>query len=102
MVKPYPHRAQLDCGISGAAFNTCIDDYNAAALAMLGGTHSAALPLPCESLKPAPFSAVSPGAKPDVEVCDLNAAVTSVCGKSYGKGQCNLQRYENVHFTVRC
>ena len=44
MVKPYPHRAQLDCGISGAAFNTCIDDYNAAALAMLG-----ALPFGCAS-----------------------------------------------------
>ena len=32
-------------------------------------------------------------------VCDLNAAVTAVCGKGYGKGECNLQRYENVHFT---
>ena len=70
-----PHSTTAtDCGITGAVFNTCIDDYNAAALALLG-------------------------AKPDVEVCDLNAAVTAVCGKGYGKGGCKLQRYENVHFT---
>ena len=70
-----PHSTTAtDCGITGAAFNSCIDDYNAAALALLG-------------------------AKPDVEVCDLNAAVTAVCGKGYGKGGCKLQRYENVHFT---
>jgi hypothetical protein len=70
-----PHSTtQTDCGITGAAFNKCIDDYNAAALALLG-------------------------AKPDVKVCDLNAAVTAVCGKNYTKGACNLQRYENVHFT---
>jgi hypothetical protein len=70
-----PHSTtQTDCGITGTAFNSCIDDYNAAALTLLG-------------------------AKPDVEVCDLNAAVVSVCGKGYGKGGCNLQRYENVHFT---
>ena len=70
-----PHSVtQTDCGITGAAFNTCIDDYNAAALALMG-------------------------AKPDVEVCDLNAAVVAVCGKNYGKGACNLQRYEDVHFT---
>ena len=56
------------------AFNTCVDDYNAAALALLGS-------------------------KPDVEVCDLNAAVVEVCGKGYGKGECPLQRFENVHFT---
>ena len=26
-------------------------------------------------------------------------AVVAVCGKNYGKDDCNLQRYENVHFT---
>jgi hypothetical protein len=70
-----PHSTtQADCGLTGQAFNACIDDYNAAALELLGK-------------------------KPDVKVCDLNAAVVSVCGKGYGKGECNLQRYENVHFT---
>ena len=74
-VSTTPHSiSQEDCGITGTAFNSCIDEYNAAALELLGS-------------------------KPDVEVCDLNAAVSAVCGKNYGKGECNLQRYENVHFT---
>ena len=60
------------CNMTGAAFNGCIDDYNAGALALLG-------------------------AKPDVEHLDLNAAVRAVCGATYGG--CNLQRWENVHFT---
>ena len=49
-----------------------MDDYNAAALELLG-------------------------AKPDVQVADLNAAVLDVCGKGYTA--CNLQRWQNVHFT---
>jgi len=70
-----PHSTtQADCGLTGTSFNQCIDDYNAAALQLLGD-------------------------KTDVQVCDLNAAVVAVCGKGYGKGGCNLQRYENVHFT---
>lgn len=71
-----PHSTtQEDCGITGTAFNQCVDDYNAAALALMG-------------------------AKSDVVVCDLNAAVTKMCGKGYGSaGQCHIQRHENVHFT---
>lgn len=61
-----------DCSITGAQFNTCISDYNAAALSLLSS-------------------------KPDVVVSDLNAAVTAVCGKNYET--CNLQRWHNVHFT---
>jgi hypothetical protein len=69
-----PHSlAQQDCGITGAQFNTCIDTYNSAALALLGP-------------------------KGDVAVADLNAAVTSVCGKGYD--DCNLQLWHNVHFTT--
>ena len=60
------------CGLSGSAFNGCVDDYNTAALALLGG-------------------------KPNVEVLDLNAAVSDVCGKPYES--CNLQRWHDVHFT---
>lgn len=44
------------CGITGSAFNSCIDEYNAAALALL-----------------AP--------KPDVVVLDLNSAVNEMCTK---------------------
>ena len=61
------------CGRSGAAFNSCIDDYNAAAVALLGG-------------------------RPDIEVLDLNGAVSAVCGKPYKA--CNLQLWDNVHFTT--
>ena len=38
------------------------------------------------------------GSKPDVMVLDLNAAVSTVCGKPYKT--CNLQRWQNVHFTT--
>ena len=62
-----------DCGITGAAFNGCIDDYNGAALK---------------------FASVQPG----VVVADLNGAVNRVCGKGYST--CNLQRFHNVHFTT--
>ena len=61
------------CQRSGADFNGCVDSYNAAALALLGS-------------------------KPDVEVLDLNAAVSAVCGKPYAA--CNLQLWQNVHFTT--
>ena len=61
------------CGRSGPDFNTCIDDYNAAALTLLGS-------------------------KPDVKVLDLNGAVSAVCGKPYEA--CNLQLWHNVHFTT--
>jgi lysophospholipase L1-like esterase len=57
----------------GVGFNTCVDTYNAAALKLLG-------------------------AKSDVVVADLNAAVNKVCGKGYE--DCNLQRWHNVHFTT--
>jgi hypothetical protein len=61
------------CGRSGSDFNSCIDDYNAAALTLLGS-------------------------KPDVKVLDLNSAVSAVCGKPYKA--CNLQLWHNVHFTT--
>ena len=69
-----PIEAQGFCKpfITGAAFNGCVDEYNAAALELL---HD----------------------KPDVHVADLNAAVLDVCGKGYSA--CNLQRWQNVHFT---
>ena len=62
------------CGISGTAFNSCVDDYNAAALTLLA-------------------------TKPHVQarVVDLNSAVHQVCGKGFRT--CNLQRWHNVHFT---
>ena len=60
------------CGISGAAFNTCVDDYSDAALKLLG-------------------------LKPDVIVADLHNAVLDVCGAGYKT--CNLQRWGDVHFT---
>ena len=47
---------KFTCGRTGADFNGCVDDYNAAALTLLGG-------------------------KPDVQVLDLNDAVSAVCGK---------------------
>eukprot|EP00729_Bicosta_minor_P002814 gene2814-15504_t len=62
-----------DCGITGAAFNTCIDTYNAAALKLMSV---------CSN----------------VVVADLNSAVNAVCGKGYAA--CNLQRFHNVHFTT--
>ena len=54
------------CGVSGAAFNTCVDGYNGAALKLLGP-------------------------KPDVVVADLHSAVLDVCGVGYKT--CNLQRW---------
>ena len=60
------------CGVSGAAFNTCVDDYNDAALKLLG-------------------------LKPDVIVADLHNAVLDVCGAGYKT--CTLQRWGDVHFT---
>ena len=63
----------LQCGLSGADFNRCVDERNTAALALLGS-------------------------KPGVAVLDLNAAVAAVCGKPYEA--CNLQRWQNAHFTT--
>jgi hypothetical protein len=51
----------------------CVDSHNAAALSLLGG-------------------------KPDVQALDLNGAVSAVCGKPYAA--CNLQLWQNVHFTT--
>lgn len=67
--QPHP----FTCGRSGSSFNTCVDDYNGAALTLLSG-------------------------KPDVKVLDLNEAVSVVCGKPYES--CNLQLWQNVHFTT--
>lgn len=58
--------------VSVGNFSSCIVDYNAAAAEL--------------------FST-----KPDVVTADLHAAVSDVCGTSYG--QCNLQLWGDVHFT---
>lgn len=56
----------------GYSFSGCIKEYNAAAVELLS-------------------------AKADVVVADLHSAVTRVCGDTYDA--CNLQLYNNVHFT---
>ena len=60
-----------DCNVHGN-FSSCITDYNAAAAAFFAG-------------------------KLDTAIADLHGAVTDVCGSKYEN--CNLQLYNNVHFT---
>ena len=58
--------------VSVTHFSSCITDYNAAAAELFAS-------------------------KPDVVVADLNGAVHDVCGAEYTN--CNLQLWNNVHFT---
>jgi len=60
------------CNLTGDAFNQCVDEYNQAALELAAS-------------------------RKDIVVADLNEAVRDVCGQDYAT--CNLQRYDNVHFT---
>ena len=71
-----PHafmKGYSDCGLTGSEFNDRIIEYNEIASTF--------------------FSS-----KANVTVCDLNAAVNAVCGPGYE--DCNLQRWNNVHFTT--